>query len=52
MTNCWFCGAEMRWNSDFNYDEVYDEGEGIVAMLTCPNCKAEAEFSLRTDEQE
>ena len=52
MTNCWFCGAEMRCNSDFNYDEVYGEGEGVVAILTCPNCEAEAEFSLRTDEEE
>ena len=55
MTNCWFCGAEMIWGSDASYDEVYDdEGEGIVANLTCPNpnCKAEANFILRTDEEE
>ena len=53
MTNCWFCGAEMRWSSDFNYDEVNGEGEGgVVAMLACPSCNAEAEFSLRTDKEE
>lgn len=51
---CWFCGSPMNWNSDFNYDEVYGEGEGIVSMLTCmnPECGAEAEFSLRTDTEE
>ncbi len=54
MTNCWFCGSRMFWQSDFNYDEVYGEGEGVVSMLTCSNedCKAEAEFSLRTDKED
>ena len=51
-TNCWFCGTPMIWQSDFNYDEVYGEGEGVVSFLMCPNCKAMAEFSLRNDEEE
>jgi len=50
--NCWFCNEEMIWNSDFNYDEVHGEGEGVVSFLTCRNCGAEAEFSLRADEGE
>lgn len=51
---CWFCGSTMNWNSDYNYDEIYGEGDGVVAMLTCmnPDCGAEAEFSLRTDNEE
>lgn len=48
---CWYCGAAMNWNSDFNYDEVYGEGDGIVSYLTCSECGAEAEFSLRTDDE-
>ena len=52
MTNCWFCGEEMIWQSDFNYDEIHGEGEGIVAYLHCPNCNAMAEFSLRDDEDD
>lgn len=52
MTNCWYCDHEMIWNSDFNYDEVYAEGEGIVSFLSCPNCGAVAEFSRRDDETE
>lgn len=52
MTNCWYCGGELLWQSDFNYDEVYLEGEGIVTYLVCTNCGADVEFSLRTDNQE
>ena len=29
--NCWYCGSDMYWNSDFNYDEVFEEGEGVVS---------------------
>lgn len=50
MTNCWYCGTEMIWQSDFNYDEVYAEGEGIVSFLICPKCGAEAQFSIRDDD--
>ena len=41
----------MHWYADFNYDEVYDEGEGIVTYLTCDVCGAEAEFSYREDDE-
>lgn len=50
--NCWFCNSKMHWNSDFNYDEVHGEGDGVVAFLTCSQCGAEAQFSLRTDKEE
>lgn len=49
---CWYCGEKMIWDSDFNYDEVYGEGEGIVTFLHCSNCDAECRFSLRDDESE
>lgn len=49
---CWYCGGRLIWNSDFNYDEVHGEGEGVVSYLTCANCSAEVEYSLRTDEEE
>lgn len=49
--NCWYCGCELVWQSDFNYDEVYGEGEGIVTYLKCSNkkCNTEVEFSKRED---
>ncbi len=51
---CWYCSSinSLCWNSDFNYDEVYGEGEGVVTFLHCMNCKAEIQYSLRTDELE
>ena len=50
---CWYCGHNSVYrNSDFNYDEVFGEGEGIVSFLTCANCGAEIQYSLRTDNEE
>lgn len=39
--NCWYCGSKLIWDSDFNYDEVFGEGEGIVTYLHCSKCGAE-----------
>ena len=25
---CWYCGGELIWQSDFEYSDVYPEGEG------------------------
>lgn len=46
---CWYCGADMIWWRDFDYDEVHGEGDGIVTILTCSECNAEGTFSLRDD---
>ena len=51
LTDCWYCGTKLVWDSDFNYDEVFGEGEGIVTMLHCPECGAEVQFSLRDDDE-
>lgn len=49
---CWYCGGKLIWQSDYNYDEVYGEGEGIVTCLTCSQCGAEVEYSKREDKEE
>ena len=51
---CFYCGAKnsLIWNSDFNYDEVYGEGDGIVSFLTCSSCGADVQYSVRHDEDE
>lgn len=51
MTNCWFCGAEMIWGSDFDFSDFGYEGDGIVAVLSCPCCGATAEFMSGSDEE-
>ena len=31
---CWYCGHDsLCWQSDFNYDEIFGEGEGMVSFL-------------------
>ena len=49
---CWYCGSKLIWDSDFNYDEIYGEGEGIVTFLHCSNekCNAQIQYSIRDDE--
>ena len=49
---CWYCGGRLIWDSDFNYDEVHGEGEGIVTYLHCMDCGAEVVYSKRDDEDE
>lgn len=49
---CWYCGGRLIWGSDFNYDEVFGEGEGIVTYLHCTECGAEVQYSKRDDEEE
>ena len=49
---CWYCGGQLIWDSDFNYDEVFGEGEGIVTFLHCTDCGAEVRYSLEDGGEE
>ena len=49
MTNCWFCGAEMIWGGDHDFEAYGLDGEGIVANLSCPKCEAYAEFYTKLE---
>ena len=49
---CWYCGGKLFLGSDFNYDEVFGEGEGIVSYLTCSGCGAEVQYSLLDEEED
>ena len=40
---CWFCGDQMIWGADFDYEDYGMEGDGIVATFSCPNCGATAD---------
>lgn len=46
MTNCWFCGSEMIWGGDHDFEDYGMEDEGIVANLSCSadGCETYAEF--------
>lgn len=47
MTKCWFCGCNMVWGSDFDFEDYgIEDKEGVVATLSCSNedCGSYAEF--------
>lgn len=50
--NCWYCRADMIWQSDFTYEDYGRQGEGMVAILLCSECNASAEFSISDEEPE
>ena len=39
----------MAWQSDYSFDELGYEDDGVVAMLSCTSCDAMAEFSLKEE---
>lgn len=52
MVNCWFCGGQLNWNCDYDFEDYGLEGEGIVATLTCSECGASWEGYLGTNSDE
>lgn len=52
MCNCWYCGSQMYWQSDFNFEDYGLEGEGIVTELMCSGCNATATFYQSIEEME
>ena len=46
QTLCWFCGSDMIWGGDFDFEDYGIEDEGIVANLSCSadGCETYAEF--------
>jgi hypothetical protein len=48
---CFFCDTEVRWNNDFDLEDVNPDSEyTITSMYECDNCKAWYEVS--TDKKE
>lgn len=49
MYECFHCGNEsVLWDSDFDYEDMGYEGEGIVHICHCTNCGAEIEYRVPT----
>ena len=46
QTVCWFCGSDMIWGGDFDFEDYGMEDEGSVANLSCSadGCETYAEF--------
>ena len=38
---CFYCDTEVRWNNDFDAEDVNEDSEyEIINMYECDNCKA------------
>ena len=36
---CFYCNAEVRWNSDYDTEDTYPESDHkIVSMYNCDEC--------------
>ena len=47
MYECFHCCCRsLIWDSDFTYEDVGLEGEGIVQFLHCTNCGAHVEYYI------
>lgn len=47
MYECFHCGARaVIWDSDFTFEDLCREGEGIVHICHCSNCGAEIEYYI------
>ena len=53
LFECFHCGARaVGWDSDFTFDDVGYDGEGLVQFCHCENCGAEIEYAIRLDEED
>lgn len=46
---CWYCGGRLVWDSDFEYNEIYDDADGIATMLHYTSCGAIVLYALRDE---
>ena len=50
---CFHCGERaVIWDSDFSFDDMGYEGDGIVHICHCTNCGAEIEYMIPFEEDE
>ena len=50
--NCFHCGGLLVWNNDFSFEDMGYEGEGIVHILSCPDCGSEVEYRVPQERDE
>ena len=47
MYECFHCGKRaVIWQSDFSFEDMCYEGEGIVHICHCSHCGAEIEYRI------
>lgn len=47
MYECFHCGSKtVVWDSDFDFEDMSYDGEGVVHMLHCTSCGANIEYRV------
>lgn len=47
MYECFHCGEKsVIWDSDFDYEDYGEEGEGIIHECHCTNCGAQITYRV------
>lgn len=50
---CFHCGKDtVIWDSDFSFEDIGYEGEGIVHLFHCTHCDAEIEYRIPFEDEE
>ena len=50
MGECFYYGNRtVIWDSDFDFSDFCQEGEGIVHILHCTHCGAQIQYMIPTD---
>lgn len=53
MYQCFHCGAmAVSWDSDFTFEEMGYDGEGVVNCCHCNNCGAEIEYRVAIETED
>lgn len=52
MPKCFICGAEVCWDDGFSFEEYGMDGDGIVSVWHCGNCKAEYEVMKKFEDED
>ena len=53
MYQCFHClNNSVIWSSDFTFEDMGYEGEGIVHICYCTHCGAEIEYRVPIDVEE
>ena len=53
MYECFHCGSRsVIWDSDFTFEDMCREGQGIVHLCHCTNCGAQIEYYIPCDDGE
>ena len=52
MYECFHCGEKaVIWDSDFDFQDYGEEGEGIIHECHCSNCGAQITYRIPIGEE-